>query len=335
MAQYKILWDDTLVPELDVEHQYFKEHQCENEYQLVLGSVTKEPAKFWEEAADADAVSAYIPFTEEHLDLMPRCKVVAVPALGTDFIFAKPATKRGICMTNLPTYCSEEVATHTAALILDCVRRITRLDRRLKSGVWDWTQRGYQHRLTGRNYGLVSFGNIARRAGAMMQAFGVNLLAFDPFLPDAVFEAAGALRCETMEELFSRCDIISVHTPLTEKTRHMIGKRQFDAIQDELLFVVTGRGGVVDEEALYAAILDGKIPAAGLDVIEDEVTCKSILTDLPEVVMTPHLGYYSEESEKDLRIFCLDNILDVLEHKKYPSTLVNKEVVGKTRIELL
>lgn len=133
----------------------------------------------------------------------------------------------------------------------------------------------------------------------MMKGFGVELQAYDPFLPDSVFEEAGVKRLDTMEELFATSDIITVHTPLLPKTRHLVGKKQFDAIRKPVIFVCTSRGGVVDEEALKEAIDQGKVASAGLDVIEDETTFQSVLRGLPQVVMTPHTAYSSYEAEMD------------------------------------
>ena len=326
MATYKIVYDrdSGVVTELSIEYALLQRMPLKNEYELHLCSV--KDGSFFKEASDADGVSAFIPFTEEVLDRMPACRVVAVPALGTDFIHRKPAVERGICMCNVPSYCVEEVAAHTAALLLDGVRRIARQDRRLKEGYWDWEERGRQRRLSSTTYGLVSFGAIPRRAAAMMKGFGVGLAAYDPFLTDDIFEKMGVRRAGSIEELFSICDMVSVHTPYTPQTRHMISDAQFAAIPDSMILVVTGRGGVVDEEALKRAIESGKISAAGLDVIEDEVEYRSVLTSMKEVTLTPHCAYYSEEAEKELRETNLLEILDVLEDGKLPRNLVNKEL---------
>lgn len=330
MKKYKIVCDNHMVCDDTVERAVIARRGCRNDYDIVLANRDDREA-FLREAEDADAVCAYIPFPAEVLDRLPNCKVVAIQALGTDFCHADAADERGICMSNLPIYCTEEVATHTCALLLDCVRHISAMDHRLRTGVWDWAARGTLYRLKGKKHGLVSFGGIARRTAEMMKGFGVELQAYDPFLPDSVFEEAGVKRLDTMEELFATSDIITVHTPLLPKTRHIVGKKQFDAIRKPVIFVCTSRGGVVDEEALKEAIDQGKVASAGLDVIEDETTFQSVLRGLPQVVMTPHTAYSSYEAEMDARAINMENILDVLEDGKLPRNILNPEVAENAR----
>ena len=325
MSSYKIVFDNHMVRDTEVERAVIRERGCRNAYELVPAS-RDDREQFLETARDADAVCAYIPFPPEVLDRLPKCRVVAIQALGTDFCHAEAATARGICMTNLPVYCVEEVATHTCALLLDCCRHISAMDRRLRTGAWDWQARGTLYRLRGQKHGMVSFGRIARRTAEMMKGFGVVPQAYDPLLPDSVFAEAGVKRVDTLEELFATSDLLTVHTPLFPQTRHLIGSREFDAITKPLIFVVTSRGGVVDEEALKAAIDAGKVTSAGLDVIEDETTFRSVLRGMPQVVMTPHTAYSSAEAEKDARAINMENILDVLEDRKLPRNLLNPEV---------
>lgn len=330
MKTYKIVCDNHMVYDDTVERAVIARRNCKNAYRIVLAD-RDDREGFLREAADADAVCAYIPFPAEVLDRLPRCKVVAIQALGADFCHAQAADERGICMSNLPVYCTEEVATHTCALLLDCARRISAMDRRLRTGVWDWAARGTLYRLQGKTHGLVSFGGIARRTAEMMKGFGIKLQAYDPLLPDSVFAAAGVTRVERLEELFATSDLITVHTPLLPGTRHIIGKTQFDAITRPVILVCTSRGGVIDEAALKAAIDQGKVLTAGLDVIEDETTFQSVLRDLPQVVMTPHTAYSSYEAEMDARALNMENILDVLEDGKLPRNLLNPGVAKTAR----
>ena len=330
MSKYKIVFDNNMIKSTDVEERVIRERGCKNEYELVTASRADRDA-FLKTAEDADAVCAYIPFPAEVLDRLPKCKVVAIQALGEDFCHADAANERGICMTNVPVYCTEEVATHTCALLLDCCRYISAMDRRLRTGVWDWKARGTMYRIKGRKHGLVSFGGIARRTVEMMRGFGAEFQAYDPYLPDSVFEAAGVKRVASLEELFATSDIITVHTPLFPNTYHMIGKKEFDAITKPVTFVCTSRGGVVDETALKEALDSGKVVTAGLDVIEDETTFQSVLRDMPQVVITPHTAYSSVEAEIDLRVLNMENILDVLEDKKLPRKLLNPGVAANAR----
>lgn len=330
MENFTVLWDDIIATDdLEIERNCLEKAGITN-YKIERIS-NKDPEKFIEQAREADGICAYFPMGAEAFRKMDRCKIIAAPALGVDPYDLEAATEAGICVCNAPAYCIEEVATHTVALVLDCVRRVSRLDRRMRTGVWDWEERGTQHRLKARTYGLVSFGNIPRRVVAMMEGFEMDFVTYDPFITNEMMKESGVRRAESLKELFEQSDIISVHTPYNAHTRHMIGEEQFTNIKDGTLFVVTGRGGVVDEVALKKAILSGKIPAAALDVIEDEVYFKSVLFGMPQVVITPHCGYYSEESTQELRETNVTQIIEVLSKRTLPRYLVNKLVASKAR----
>lgn len=338
MGKYKIIIGANSRPDIDIEREVLASWNTENEYELVQCAPRIDPEGFYKEAADADAICAFIPFPPEVLDKLPKCQVIAIPALGTDFCYNDAATERGICMTNLPvSYCLEEVASHTCALVLDCARHVTAMAAELNGQENGWKesrkQRGILRRLKGSIMGFCSFGRIARRTAEMMRGFGVEIAAYDPFLPDEVFTAAGAKRIDTLEELFAQCDIISVQTPPTPKTYHMINKELFDIAKPDLILVCCGRGGVIDEDALKAALLDHKIFAAGIDVIEDEVTFHSVLFGVPGAIVTPHTAYYTDEAEQDIHRINMNDMLTVLEKKEIPANLVNTDVAGRARFQ--
>ncbi|MGI6767165.1 MAG: C-terminal binding protein [Lentihominibacter sp.] len=332
MAKYKIIWDDVIVEDdLSIENEVFKANGFSN-YEIQRCS-NKNTQSFVEHVKDADAICCYLPLGKKELEQMKKCQVIAAPALGVDPFDLKAAAELGICVCNAPSYCIDEVATHTIALVMDCVRRISRMDRHVRTGKWDWSERGIQHRMKGQTYGLVSFGNIPQKIVHMMKGFELNFITYDPFINEEDLSKANVKKCGTLKELFEQSDIISVHTPLNNQTRHMIGIEELTNIKQGALFVVTGRGGVVDEVALRQVIEEGRIPAAAMDVIEDEVTFNSILFDMPEVVITPHYAYYSEESTIELRETNALQILDVLKDGKLPRNLVNKGVVRNTNLK--
>lgn len=288
---------------------------------------------FFNVAADADGVCAWIHLNDTDYARLPKCKVIAVPAIGTDRFDLAAATKYGICVANIPDYCVEEVATHTFALVLDCCRKITFLDRCVRNGRFEASSPWPMYRMKDRTYGLVSFGNIPQRIAEMLQPLGVNIIAYDPFVDDNKFEAKGVQRMNTVNELFEQADYISVHTPHLPATHHMIGKEQFSLLKDGAIVVITGRGGVVDEDALKEALINGKVSCAGVDVIEDEVNNLSVLMGMDNVVMTSHVAYYSETASEDLKRKAMEHIIDVVRNKKAPMNLVNKDVLGNARFE--
>jgi D-3-phosphoglycerate dehydrogenase len=321
---------------VDVEQKVLDSLGVADEFELVRIDGDRDD-DFFAEAADADGVIiVYIDMNKANLEKLQKCQVLTIHAIGVNNIDLNAAADLGICVGNVPTYCLEEVAVHTIAMVLDGARRITQFDRRVRAGEWpDVTDCGKMYNTNGKTYGLVAFGNIPQRIAEIIQGFGMSVIAYDPFAPKDIFDRTGVKRVDTLEELFAQSDYISVHTPFLPSTKHMIGKAQFDALKPGAVFVVTGRGGVVDESALKAAIEEGKVSFAALDVLEEEVslggTCSSPLNGMDEVAMTPHTAYYSEESLVQCRIDAMTQVVEVLHDRKLPSCLVNKSVVDKAR----
>lgn len=339
MDQFKIAMYNTEGVGTEIEEQYLREAGLLDRFRLVrLDGDCDET--FLSEASDADGVIiVYLNMTKANFERLKKCQVMTLHAIGVNNIDQKAASELGICVGNVPAYCIEEVAVHTVGMILDGVRRLSEFDRKVRQGKWpDVTACGKLHRTTGKTHGFVSFGNIPRRITELLKPFGLKMAAYDPYTSDDVFEKYGVERVDTIEGLFSKSDYISVHTPLLPSTRHMVSKKQFDSVKPGAVFVVTGRGGVVDEEALREAILNGLIVYAGIDVVEQEVSGDSSynispLIGLEQVVMTPHVAYYSEDSLVECRIQALQQVIEVLIEKKLPRYLVNKDVAGKARFQ--
>ena len=287
---------------------------------------------------EADGViTVYTEFDRSTLEKMPKCKVIATQTIGINTIDLEAAAELGICVTNVPDYCVEEVAMHTVTLVLACARKVGIYDRITRAKVWnvdDIYKYGQMHRLTGQTYGLVSFGNIAKRVAEMMKMFGMKIKAYDPFLTDDVFAQYGVEKAKTLEELFSSCDIISLHTPLSAKTEGMIGMDLIKLMPTTGILINTSRGGIVKENELYEALKNGVITAAGTDVIIDETDFESPLYELDNVIITPHVAYYTEEALEECRIKAAEMIGDVIGRGCTPKYLVNKKVVGLTRAAL-
>lgn len=294
---------------------------------------TGNEAAFYKEAADADGICAWTPMALEEYKKLKKCKIIVAPAIGADRFDLTSATECGIAVANVPDYCGEDVAFHTVAMMLDCVKKITFLDRTVRDGNWDDKLCGKSFRMTGKTYGLASFGRIPQRVVEMMRPFGVNFIAYDPFIPDSVFSGHHVDRAETLEELFEKSDFVSVHTPYMPATHHIIGKDQINRMKDGGILVITGRGGVVDEGAVLKALDGGKLANVGTDVIEDEINNTSVLIGHPKVVMTPHCGYYSEDASADLKTQVFEQIVETVRDHNPPKHLLNKEVLGKARFE--
>ena len=304
-----------------------------NDFELVHISGNNDKA-FFKAAEDADAVCAWVYLdTEEKMKRFKKCQIIVAPAIGVDRFNLDVATELGICIANVPDYCIEEVAFHTIAMVFDCCRKITFLDRKINEGWWSSKSPYMMYRMKGRTYGLMSFGNIPQRIAQMLKPFGLNIIAYDPFVKNEVFETAGVERVATIDELFSRSNYVSVHTPHLPETHHIISENQLNIMPEGAIIVVTGRGGVVDENALKDALESGKLSCAGVEVIEDETENKSVLMGVEHVVMTSHVAYSSEDANTDLKRKAFEQIVDVVRYRKAPHNLVNKSVLGKARFE--
>lgn len=283
-------------------------------------------------------ITVYTDFDRKTLEQMKKCKVIATQTIGINTIDLDAATEQGICVTNVPDYCVEEVAVHTVTLALSCVRKITTYDKLSRNKIWnidDIYKYGQIHRLQDKIYGLVSFGNIAKRVAQLIKGFGMKVMAFDPFIAQSVFEEYGVQKIESLDELFATCNIISLHTPLTPETEGMIDLALLKKMPKGSILINTSRGGIVKEEDLYSALKEGFIDSAGVDVIIDESEFESPLYELDNVIITPHVAYYSEEALTECRRKAAEQVGDVIGRGLMPKYLVNKSVKGKTKTILL
>src|SRR5687768_2465392 len=188
---------------------------------------TKQPAEFIGEAQDCDALlNTYAgPITAEVMARMPKCKIIARYGIGIDTIDLDAATAAGIIVTNNPTYCIEEVAEHTLALLLACARKVAFYDRLVRGGRWEVPPGKPLFRLAGSTLGLVGFGNIARQVAVRAASFGMNVLFSDPFVKQGQFDVPGT--AVALDQVLSQADFVSVHPPLMKETRGMIGDDAF------------------------------------------------------------------------------------------------------------
>lgn len=228
---------------------------------------------------------------------LERCKVICQYGAGLNQVDIDAATAAGIYVTHTPDYCSEELGDHTMALILASMRRIVRFDRNVRAGRWDYNDGMPMRRLAACTLGLVGFGRAARATAVRARGFGMSVIAHDPLIEDAAFAAAGVVRAGALVDVLAGADVISVHVPLTAGTRHLIGAGELALLRDGAFIVNTSRGGVIDQRALVAELVTGRVGGAGLDVLEQEPPA----TDEPllacdNAVLTPHAAFLSVES---------------------------------------
>jgi D-3-phosphoglycerate dehydrogenase len=276
-------------------------------------TAAKEPAAVARavEGADALIVDAGTQVTAEVVDAADSLDVVGRAGIGVDNIDVRAAVDAGVTVVNVPDYAVEEVSTHAFALVLACLRKIPTFDRSVKSGEWEWSVGQPMHRLAGSTVGLVAFGKLASRFAAKLRGFDVDVLAYDPYVPEYRMGDLG-VESVTFETLLAESDVVSLHAPLTDETRGLIDADALERMRDDALLVNTARGGLVDEAALYDALVSGDLGGAGLDVRESEPPGESSLHGLDSVVCSPHVAWYSEESRVELTETVAEDVVRVL-----------------------
>jgi D-3-phosphoglycerate dehydrogenase / 2-oxoglutarate reductase len=272
-------------------------------------------------AKDADAVIVcYAKLPGELLRQLDNCKVIGRTGLGVDNIDLPAARELGIRVTYVPDYCMHEVSDHAMAMLLALARKIPLSNRLVQSGRWEMPAVVPIRRLAGQVLGLVGFGNIPRMVAPKAQAFGLRVVAFDPYVSPEVLRAAD-VEGVSFDALLETADFISVHAPLTPETRHLLDEKAFAKVKPGALIVNTARGPLIDEAALIAALDGGRVGAAALDVVESEPLAKdSPLLGRDNVILTPHTAFYSVEALEELQTKAATDVARVLngEEPIYP-----------------
>ena len=279
--------------------------------------------------ADADGIiCGYRQVGRDIFEAAPNLKVVVRYGIGFDNIDWQTAVDYGIVVCNITDYCINEVATHAVSLLLALNRKLVTHNAAARAG--ERVPLGPSGALYNETLGLVSFGHIAQQAAIRAQAFGLDVIAHDPFLDPAVAEAAN-VRLVSLEEVM-QADYVSVHPPLTPETRGMIGAEQLAMMKPTAYLITTCRGGVVSEQALYDALQNGQIAGAGVDVWDPEpVHQDHPLLEFDNVIATPHSAYYSDASAPLLLQRVGEAAADVL-RGYMPRSVVNKAVLDSVSL---
>lgn len=242
------------------------------------------------------------PFDGDDFAAAPRLRAIVTCTTGVDPIDLEAATNHGVMIGNTPDLCIEEVADHTLMLLLSCYRRLPRtvyLSRSsipARDGVIDFSE--HWPRLRGQVAGLLGFGNIARAVATRCQAFGLRVIAYDPYVDPAGAEALG-VQLTSFDDVLQAADYLCVHLPLNPATRHCLNAEAFARMKPTAFVINTARGPVIDEPALVAALRAGRLAGAGLDVTEVEpLTADNPLLDIPDVLVTPHSAGYSQQASR-------------------------------------
>ena len=320
---WKVLITDHVWPSTDPERAVL-----ESGGGSVVVAPDGEEATLVELARDSDAImTCFAQVTENVVRAAERCVVIGRFGVGVDNIAVDTATELGIAVTYVPDYCVDEVSDHVMALLHAWNRKIALFDRSVKGRGWSsqpLTMR--MMRLRGKTIGIVGFGRIGRAVAEKARAFGLNVLAADPVVTAGSVEETGGVLVD-LQTLLAESDFVSLHTPLTEGTRNLISRAELATMKQDSFLINAARGPLVDEEALYEALTTGAIAGAGLDVMVENVpSMDHPLLSLDNIIVTPHVAFFSQESTLELEQRAAAEVVSVMQGRM-PDNLVNPAVL--------
>jgi D-3-phosphoglycerate dehydrogenase len=266
------------------------------------------------------------PITADVIHALPQLKAIIRMGAGYDNVDVEAATSHGVFVANVPGYGNKEVASHALALLLCCDRGLFKLDRHVRDGNWNWKYRNEQKRLMDKTLGIVGFGQIGKKLAALSAGLGVDIIVSDPYVSAEDIEAQSAVKV-SFEELIQRSDLISIHTVLNEETHHLFNAEVFANMKNTAVLVNVARGGIIDQSALLKALNDDQIAVAGLDVTDPEPPAETDpIRTHDDIILTPHIAWYSDASLEELRRIPAEEAVRVLENQP-PENIVNTELI--------
>lgn len=259
-----------------------------------------------------------------------KLQVIGRYGIGVDNIAVEEATRRGILVTNVPAYCLDEVSDHAMALMLACARKVCHYNARAHAGDWEVASGKPLFRIRGQTLGIIGFGKIGQTLAPKAKAFGLRVLVYDPYVSTEIVTAHQCEKAE-LDTLLTEADFVSIHAPLTDSTRGMIDEARLQQMKSTAFIINTARGAIIDQDALVRALERGWIAGAALDVfVPERLPTDHPLLKLSNVIATPHVAFYSEESLRDLQIQAAENVAAVLSGQR-PASIVNSEVLSLPR----
>lgn len=274
---------------------------------------------------------SYANITRRVMEALPELKVIVKYGIGVDTIDLKAATDLGKFVVNVPDYCTEEVAVHALSLILNGLRMVPKYSAQVREGVWTSDPEGVIiYRPSEVRFGLAGYGRIAQRLAFLARPLFKEILFYDPYVDSAKLDDFPLRKVCSLEELFGQCSAVSIHTPLTQLTKGTVGKLVISRGKGVVL-VNTGRGGVVEEDAVREGLAKGWLSFFGADVywqeppLFQEERTRELLSD-PRVCITPHVAWCSAESAREVRIRASEEVVRAA-RGELPINIVNKEVL--------
>lgn len=307
-------WEEQALTQVGAD---FVKCQCRSEEELIAAT------------CDADVILVqFAMITRNVMAQMKKCRAIIRYGVGLDCIDVQSATDYGIMVANIPDYGLEDIADHAIALMLNSVRKITLLNNNIHNGIWDYKRAKPLYRLRGKTLALAGFGNISRMVAAKAKAFGLQVIAFDPYVDKDIAQSY-EVKMVDWQTLLRSADILSLHVPINEHTTHLMNQAAFAQMKNNCILVNTARGALVDENDLVNALTSGQIAGAALDVSEKEpINLDNPLLTLENVVITPHSAWYTEEAQESLQRQVAQEIIRVFSGE-LPINLVNPQALDQ------
>jgi len=287
----------------------------------VVRKTNLSPSDLLEIIGDYDAllVRSQTQVTADVFAAGKKLKAVGRAGVGVDNIDINAATQAGVPVINAPDGNTISTAEHSFAMLMAVARNIPQAHKKLADGTWD--RKSFQGvELNKKVLGIIGMGRIGSEVAKRAKAFGMTVMGYDPFMTEERAQKMGVTNA-TVDEICRQADFITVHTPLTKETRHIISSREFDKMKDGVRLINCARGGIIDEKALYEAITTGKVAGVALDVYEEEPPVDNPLIGLPQVVHTPHLGASTVEAQENVAVDVSEEILKVLRGQPFKNAV--------------
>lgn len=291
------------------------DYQCKTEDELITV------------ASDCDAlIVQFAPVTRRVIENLKNCKVIVRYAIGMDIIDIKAATEHGIYVANVPDYGIDEVSNHAICLLLALIRKLPQAMQTIKEHKWDCSLIKPLHRTLGKRLGLIGLGRIPSDVAKKLSGFGFEIVSFDPYIDKKHADELN-VQLVSFDELIETSEFISIHCPLTDDTRGLFNRDVFKRMKNSAIIINTARGPIINENDLIDALINNEIGAAAIDVSEKEpIDYESPLLSMPNVIVTPHIAWYTEESNVALQTKAAQEVLRVLKGD-IPKNLINKELI--------
>jgi D-3-phosphoglycerate dehydrogenase len=319
--KFRVALTDYNFPNLDIENEVLAKEGAE-----LFAKNCKTEDELIEHVKDADGIiDQFFPITRRAISQLRKCKVIAVYGIGTNQIDIQAASEKRILVVNVPDYCIDEVSTHAVSLVLDCAREVTRYNQLVKGGTWAYMALKL-HRFCGKTVGIVGMGAIGKLVAKKLSGFDVRLIGYDPYVDHETMSTIGVKKTD-LTDLFKESDFITLHLPLTEKTRNSISTDLLMAMKPTAYLINVSRGGIIDEAALLELLNGDRIAGVALDVLAKEPPDdRNQIRAHPKTIITPHIAWYSDESYKELRFKVAQSVADVL-NGRIPRSIVNKNMI--------